>query len=282
MGFESGFVNQGSNSLAIGPYSGYTDQSGYAVAIGFEAGLSAQGPNSVAIGPFAGNVDQSGYAVAIGFEAALSGQGSYAIAIGANSGTNNQSPNTIILNATGNNLDSYGNTGGLYIKPIQQKQNDQILLYDVSFGEITYFSSGNVAPFEGLRAYGSFYDVIGSNGSNIPNRISFLKNGIYNMQFSAQFYHPGGGTPQINIWLRKNNIDVSYSNTSITLKASADYLVAAWNFFVPVYDYTTEYYELVWYTTDSGIQIRSDPPVVGPPVSLPGIPSLILTLNQVN
>jgi hypothetical protein len=180
-------------------------------------------------------------------------------------------------------------------------------LYDVSFGEITYFSSGNVAPFEGLRAYGSFYDVstqqtdgatvkimqfnqtdlsygvyIGSNGSNIPNRISFLKNGIYNMQFSAQFYHPGGGTPQINIWLRKNNIDVSYSNTSITLKASADYLVAAWNFFVPVYDYTTEYYELVWYTTDSGIQIRSDPPVVGPPVSLPGIPSLILTLNQVN
>jgi hypothetical protein len=258
------------------------------------------GSENIRLGCNAGATGQKQYAIAIGVNAGASGQGTNSIAIGHNAGNLSENNNTIILNATGQPLNSTGTTGatgGLYVKPIQNKNNDNYLVYDSSSGEITYSptSSNN-----GLRAYGSFYsDVteimnpiytrpfiinktnlsygvfIANDGSGNPSKISFTKNGVYNIQFSAQLEDTGGGSPFVFVWLRKNGIDVPWTNFRLQLQGGSNYLVGSWNYFETV---NNDYYQIVWYSTSNAVKIVAETtPLVGPSIA-----SLILTVNQIN
>jgi len=144
--------------------------------------------------------------------------------------------------------------------------------------------------------YGSFYSTVDqslakdatgpmtynttdlSNGVSVvsSSRITLANAGKYNIQFSAQFHHLGGGGSgdTVNIWLAKNGSPVADSNTRLTITSSTKYSVAAWNFFVDAS--SGDYYEIIWSTDNANIVIEHEPAGAHP-----AIPSVILTVNQI-
>jgi hypothetical protein len=98
------------------------------IYIGFNAGLNSQGDSAIAIGANAG----------------LNSQGNNSISIGAYAGSTNQHANSIIINATGSDLSS-NMTNSLYIAPIRNTTNNNILFYNSITKEVTYDISGSIS-----------------------------------------------------------------------------------------------------------------------------------------
>ena len=117
---------------------------------------------------------------------------------------------------------------------------------------------------------------IANNTLSRPTRITVNTTGVYNLQFSAQLNRTSGGnTKQIDFWLRKNELDQSWTNTSLNVQANANKLVAAWNFFISLN--AGQYVELMW-TQDDAIDILAQ--AAG--VNFPETPSVIVTMNKIN
>ena len=148
--------------------------------------------------------------------------------------------------------------------------------------------------------HGSFYDTLTqsapnntptamkyrstalSNGVTIQNNdeILFAHSGVYNIQFSAQLDRTdGSGEAIIDIWMRKNGVDVPYSDSKITLTANANKakLVAAWNFLESVT--AGNIFQIMWATTDTRVKLVAFPEDLIIPH--PAVPSIILTVTQV-
>jgi hypothetical protein len=148
IGKEAGYTAQGNSAIAIGKEAGYTAQGTLAVAIGRQAQLSSGATGSIAIGYQAGYTGQggnNGYAVAIGYQAGQTDQGEYAIAIGYGAGSTGSSPynqgaKSIILNASGANLNS--GVSGFYVNPVGitgvAATNQNVLVYDTRTSAIKY------------------------------------------------------------------------------------------------------------------------------------------------
>jgi len=139
IGAFAGEINQGEKTVAIGVLAGKTSQLNNAIAIGHLAGETSQGSNSVAIGNEAAKSGQGNYCVAIGHEAGIGNQGTYSVAIGHKAGSETQEANTIVINATDNNLPAE-EPNALYVKPIRVELNlvgKRILYWDEDTGEIT-------------------------------------------------------------------------------------------------------------------------------------------------
>jgi len=171
-------------------------------------------------------------------------------------------------------------------------------------GQVTISStgtgSGNFNTSTG--SYGSFYDTTTQTTlvANVANSMSFNETaitngvslsgstspfntyiktenaGVYNIQFSAQIDKTDGGEDNIDIWIRKNGIDLIDTATSLTLPKNNNRLVAAWNWFVQ--SATNDYYQIIWSSADTSMRLLAE-------VSSsahPGIPSVILTVNRVD
>lgn len=173
-GQNAGTITQGTQAVAIGDSAGYNNQGAYGVAVGYGAGNVNQGQTAVAIGINAGISNQGAYGIAIG-NSSGSAQGQYgialgydsggsqgvsSIAIGTQAGKGNTSAigintiaignkagfesgfaNSIILNASGQNLVSLAS--GFYVNPIrytaaQDANTDGIMFYNSSTKEIRY------------------------------------------------------------------------------------------------------------------------------------------------
>lgn len=117
--------------------------------------------------------------------------------------------------------------------------------------------------------------TIANDGDNHPTRITAANSGVYNLAFSAQLKHTGGGEVTIDIWLRINGTDVPSSNTSITMKSNANYAVAAWNFFASLN--AGDYAQIMWATSDTNAQL----PYEAANGVHPATPSVIATINQI-
>ena len=145
------------------------------------------------------------------------------------------------------------------------------------------------------KDYGSFYDTTTQTGGtgtiqsfqlnstgttkgvSITNLtgVTVTHTGVYNIQFSAQIQSTVGTPENVFIWLRKNGLDIPYTNTGIEIGNNNDYFVAAWNFVETLNANDT--INLMWYCPSSNITIlHNDSPTAGP-----AIPSLILTINQI-
>lgn len=111
-----------------------------------------------------------------------------------------------------------------------------------------------------------------------PTRITISELGIYNIQFSAQFYHTGGGGSgqTVNIWLKHNNNTEPDTNTKLIVPSNAPYVVAAWNFFVEV-DTLPQWFEIFWQTDNANVRIEH----LDASGNMPATPSVILTVNQI-
>ena len=98
------------------------------------------GSSNISLGCGSGQTNQGTNSIAIGYQTGQTQQGNRAIAIGEKAGQTDQHSNSIILNATGNPLNSDG-VSRLFIKPIRGVAvgaGVNHLMYDPSTGEIYY------------------------------------------------------------------------------------------------------------------------------------------------
>jgi len=120
VGQSTGSSGQGNQATAVGNQAGAVNQGQGNVAIGYWAQRSNTSAKvgSVHIGQLAGYSDYGQYCVGVGQNAGGVSQGNGAVAIGAFAGRTNQSTNTIIINATGADLNSAVSTA-TYIAPLR-------------------------------------------------------------------------------------------------------------------------------------------------------------------
>ncbi len=155
-----------------------------------------------------------------------------------------------------------------------------------SFWDTTNQGDRNLDPsFQADTAYSMTFN--NSDPGNVGvsmtsgSRITFSRPGTYNIAFSAQISRSQGGSANlVSIWLARNGSNVADSTTDLTLVSNGHRYVAAWNFFVEVEcDPTCDYYQLKWSSDLQYTGIIYDPPRSNP--SRPAVPSVILTVNQV-
>jgi hypothetical protein len=142
------------------------------IGLGDSAGAINQGPRSIAIGSFAGTNAQGGIigsSIAIGDSAGSNLQGAFSIAIGNQAGAgsiNLQADNTIILNASGGEVDGVsGQPSSFYVTPIRADPTQTIpLLYNPNTFEIV---QGTAGPGGGGGGGGGTIGVTGSAGIGV-------------------------------------------------------------------------------------------------------------------
>jgi hypothetical protein len=121
-----------------------------------------------------------------------------------------------------------------------------------------------------------FSSGISISGSD-KSKIKIEHNGIYDIQFSAQFDKTNSSNAKNYIWLAKNGVNVPDSNTAIVLfGGSNEEALAAWNFYVSAS--AGDYYQLLVASTNNNTLIQYD---ATPSGSIPAIPSIILTVGRI-
>lgn len=119
--------------------------------------------------------------------------------------------------------------------------------------------------------------TIEKDQNNYYTKIIMASPGVYNIMFSGQIHHLGGGGSgeTFTMWFRQNGIDIPASRT-VWHVLNGKYAVPALNIFVTT---TTEneYVQLVGYPDNSQIVLEYIPANGTQPAS----PSMILTVNQV-
>lgn len=136
-----------------------------------------------------------------------------------------------------------------------------------------------VANAVNLMSFNSIYDT--GNGTQYAikkdtNRVYITQTGIYNIQFSAQLDHLGGGSTTIYIWIRINGQNVAHSASKMVISGPNDEKIAAWNWMLTLQD--GDYFELAW-ESPSTDTILLAAPASG---NIPQIPSVILTVAWVS
>jgi hypothetical protein len=192
------------------------------------------------------------------------------------------------------------NTSTLVINttPTTDPTNNNVLVRDVSTGVVKQRDITSTLN----KNYASFYDTgdqtglantvltMSANTSDSWNtgitlsantRFVIQNPGVYSLAFSSQMVKTGGNTAtHAHIWLYQNGLDVPNSASQIGFPSNSVYIVSAWNFF---FSTTTpnEYVELKWEinsNVDNQLSLKHQP-ATG---NVPAIPSLIVTINQVN
>jgi hypothetical protein len=109
------------------------------------------------------------------------------------------------------------------------------------------------------------------------------REGVYNVQFSAQFANTDASAYEASVWFRVNGTDVTNSATQLTVPgkhAGADgHAVAAWNIFLKFAK--ADYVEIIWCAQSTAVFIEAAPARTTPSVR-PAVPSVIATMNFVS
>lgn len=124
-----------------------------------------------------------------------------------------------------------------------------------------------------------------SNGVEIINnsQIQFTYSGYYNIQFSAQLANADNASQDIDIWFRKNGVDIANSNSRFGLsprKSIGDpyHVIGSLNYIDSFV--AGDYAELYWRTTNTSAYIEHYPSGTTP--TRPAIPSVIVTATFVS
>ena len=124
--------------------------------------------------------------------------------------------------------------------------------------------------FDGAESFNNGITIVSNS------RITIANNGIYNIQFSAQIDKTDSGTDDIDIWLSKNNVNLAYTNTQLTLQPQSAKQVAAWNWIVQAT--AGDYFEINWSSIDTGMRLLAVGTQIDP--ARPAVPSVILSVTQ--
>lgn len=122
---------------------------------------------------------------------------------------------------------------------------------------------------------------------DLPSKIQVSQEGLYNVQFSAQFVNTTNDTQTASVWFRKNGTDVAGSNTQFGVKprkstGDPSQFVAALNYFIELSE--NDFVEVMWRVTDSGVSLEHFDAITasGTTPAIPATPSIILTVTFVS
>ena len=115
------------------------------------------------------------------------------------------------------------------------------------------------------------------------SRITVDYAGLYNLQFSLQFVNPDNQQHDVDVWFRKNGVDIDNSNSQFTVPVRKNatiygHLIAALNYFVDLD--AGDYVELVWATSSTLVTVEQIPAQTSP--TRPATPSAIVTMQYVS
>ena len=124
-----------------------------------------------------------------------------------------------------------------------------------------------------------------SNGVTMASgsRITVADAGIWNLQFSIQFTNTTNASQDVDVWFRVNGTNSANSNSRFGFaprKSPGDpyHTIAAMNYFVSLN--ATNYVEIMWRPTDTGVSIEQYPAGTSP--TRPAVPSAIVTMSFVS
>jgi len=144
----------------------------------------------------------------------------------------------------------------------------------------TFYDTTTQTILSGASASITLNTAVIQDGVTVASnsRITVTRTGIYNLQFSAQLSTPGGGSPDVHIWLRKNGINIANTNTGVVMQNSNQKQVAAWNFVESLI--AGDFLELVAYL-NGGSSVLFLAEAAGPTNGGVGVPSMIVTMTQI-
>jgi hypothetical protein len=120
---------------------------------------------------------------------------------------------------------------------------------------------------------------VAANGVSIGSPTSCItvaNTGVYNIQFSAQLDKTAGATGYIYIWLDINGTTVADSAGVVAIQGTSAEAIATWNYVVSLT--AGQYFRLMWSTDDTRVKLTA----IAAAAPVPAIPSVILTVTQVN
>jgi len=115
------------------------------------------------------------------------------------------------------------------------------------------------------------------------SRITFIRAGLYNIQFSVQATNSDTQAHDFAIWLRKNGTDVANSDSVATVTGThggqPGYNVVAAN--IALYLNNTDYIEFWWSTNSTQLQLNTLPAITTP-FTAPAAPGVIVTASYMS
>lgn len=184
----------------------------------------------------------------------------------------------------------------LELTPTSSTADTEVPLLQTEVAALKVAPPPAVTPFAG---YGMFYDTTTQTAAAIntayaltldttayayggvrrgspTSRVYCGTPGLYNFAFSLQLDKTLGGTASIWIWGRKNTTDIAWSASHFHIQGNTNEAFVAANFFVDMG--VDDYFQLMWATNDTTAVVQASPAAA----PIPAIPSVILTVNQVN
>jgi hypothetical protein len=118
---------------------------------------------------------------------------------------------------------------------------------------------------------------------DLPSKITVECPGTYNIAFSLQFKSTSNTTESVDVWFRKNGVDVDDSNSvfGISPRKSASIpsqLIASLNFFIDLD--AGDFIEIMWHVSSSDIVLEHF--AAGASPTRPATPSAIVTVQFVS
>lgn len=150
----------------------------------------------------------------------------------------------------------------------------------------TLMSTADQAAASTTAAYPITYSAVGASSGisyQSSSQIKVAHDGVYNIQFSLQFVSTSNEPQEIDVWFRKNGVDIANSNSVFTVPAKkstgiSGHLIGSLNFLADIL--TTDYIELVWHTSSLEVSIETLPAKTSP--TIPVTPSVIVTLDYLS
>ena len=278
IGNNSGFRNvSGSNNTYIGESAGYNILGGSNVIIGRYQGSSGETfSNNIILADGGGTIEARfdgdwQFYDNVNITGSLRVNGSTSI-----SGSTSLTGSLYIQSASafptqiGTSLVTWDATTG------QVGQATTATLISSSFSAGEFYSMTTLSGSAGVSASIDLTNTAISNGVNIgvtPSQIYVQNAGTYNIQFSAQC-DAFNNADTIWIWFKKNGINISDSASKLIMQNNTAAIMT-----VNIFDNAVpnDYYEVVWQNNAGHGKLTSDA-ATG---NIPGVPSVIVTVNQV-
>ena len=146
---------------------------------------------------------------------------------------------------------------------------------------ITSTTAAYKMAFEIDDSYNGVTVQYNTDTPSTKTRITFEHAGTYNIQWSGQFESTHNQDEDVNIWLRKNGVDIVGSNGFVSVPSShggtPGHALPSWNFILT--PSAGDYYEFMWSATNTLVKLTTYP--VGASPTRPSTASLILTAQQI-
>ena len=139
-------------------------------------------------------------------------------------------------------------------------------------------SSANIMQFNTVDSYNGI--TIANDGVGNPTKIVFSKTGAYLIIISVLVSKTDAGLDEIYMWFAKNGVDITDSNSELHLEKNDATSVITVNFGLNVL--ANDYVQIKWFSADSAMRLLYEPAQTINGVSLPGSPSVILTVEETN